>query len=157
MNEQTKPLIRIGILVGVFVLAGLVTVVILTLLGPINGTVTSSCILRLGMDYTQIDLEGAVPANYTAVAVAGSTRLELACPSDHEAGSSTSNHIAMRCGLSDLTVSHIDQTLEEVTITISWQGGGKTQTFHPEYELWYPNGKGCPPERHKAFLTMHLP
>jgi hypothetical protein len=38
MNEQTKQLVRIGILVGVFVLAGLATVVILTLMGPSIGT-----------------------------------------------------------------------------------------------------------------------
>jgi hypothetical protein len=112
--------------------------------------------MMLGYDYTQVNLEGNVPASYSVVATANSTRLELACPSDREAGSSTSSHIGMRCGSDGLRLNHIDQTLDELTVTISWKDGSKSETFHPDYEPWYPNGKGCD-MRQQAFLTMHLP
>jgi len=41
--------------------------------------------------------------------------------------------------------SHSDTPPEELTVTVIFKGKKITKTFHPEYEVHYPNGENCDP------------
>ena len=43
-------------------------------------------------------------------------------------------------------VQFVSFSPEELTVTLRWDGGELTNRVVPEYRIFYPNGKACPPE-----------
>jgi hypothetical protein len=97
-------------------------------------------------DGLTVQLQGSIPAAFSVEATApGGETTVVVCP---EGGA------GVVCGVDQLVFEGF--TREEVTITISWDGGSLTETFRPAYETFRPNGPDCPPECRQAEITMRL-
>lgn len=45
---------------------------------------------------------------------------------------------------------------EDLTVTVTVDGQQITRTFHPEYEIWHPNGEECEPMCYFATIEFDL-
>lgn len=97
------------------------------------------------VDGLGVELEGMVPEAYRIEAVAADGQTL--------AGDCPNGEAMVNCGRQQVFFEAFAP--EEVTITVTWDGGSASETYRPDYQTVLPNGPGCPPECKQA--TVELP
>ena len=97
-----------------------------TLIGCINGITAT--------------LTGKIPATFTAAAT----------------GSDGTTAESFTCAGGCTYIAFPNFSPPEATITITWDGGSKTVTVRPTYDVSYPNGISCGPQCHTGAVTINL-
>jgi hypothetical protein len=136
MKTRTLLLFIAGAILLALLVLGVV-VVVLTLMGPSINPVGRTCTLMACMDGFTVRFEGEIPAEYSAD-VTGDDGSHFATTCEITEGSATGDGCLPGGGLEIRNM-----TPGEVTITVTWDGGSKTETFQQTYEHVEPNGPGC--------------
>jgi hypothetical protein len=104
----------------------------------------------------QIGLKGGAPADFVLRAVDSSgAELSVHCLNGRVAQDidTTSGHSAL-CGSDGVTF--LDFSPTEVTVSVDWVGGKRSERYRPEYRTFRPNGPGCEPECPSARIQFIL-
>ncbi len=142
---------RIALALGGLLALAFLVIVVLTLLGPSIGEVGPKCTAMLCENGFRVQFSGSVPSDYTAE-VTGSDGQHFTATCHIEPGKTIGNNCLPGGGVD------VQMTSPEVTITVRWSGGSKTQVFHPTYQHLFPNGTACPGDCQRADnQTMSLP
>lgn len=102
-------------------------------------------------DEVAVIVSGALPAAYTIdLAAAGLETISLTCTNGQS--SEASIHECRPDGAVFRGLAP-----DEVTVTLTWEGGIVSDTVQPTYATTQPNGPDCPPTCRQGSLTLTLP
>jgi hypothetical protein len=132
------------------ILGLIVVIVVLTLLGPMIGTVYS-CPPVACPDGVTIYFEGPLPPDHTFEAVTDAGRFAYVCR-DGQRVEGTVEGVSLGQCTTWLEIHGLKP--KKMTITVTWEGGGKTETFYPVYEAVGP--ERCM-DCHRARVVVELP
>ena len=153
---KKRNLISIAMkLVSIVSLVAVVGIYLLTLLGPNPGDYppTNICTMIGCSDSLWVHLTGELPQSYTIKAANWFSfySVTIDCPNDQDSAKAWCKE--------DGAVFFSDPRSipNELTITVTWEGHSKTETFKPVYSTYRPNGPDCEPECLKSDVTVELP
>lgn len=102
-------------------------------------------------DELRIVVDGALPPTYTIdLAAPGLEPVSLTCTNGQS--SEASIHECRPDGAVFRGLAP-----DEVTVTLTWEGGIVSDTLHPTYAEAQPNGPDCPPTCRQGTATLTMP
>jgi len=157
-SKNKKPL---AFLLFGFVSVGFFGILLLMFLGPIVGDVFCTLADCMG-DGVHIDFIGQIPDSYSVEVVFPSGKRKITCDNtslDNDFRFVGGDH----CKQNGVFFEQIDSESdpsdtppEELVVTVIYDGKQVTKTFHPEYEIDYPNGEDCPPMCYYATIEFDV-
>jgi hypothetical protein len=127
-GEVKLPTWALLVILGIIIL-----IAVLTLLGPVIGPI--DCTPVACLDGVTIYFEGPLPPDHTFEAVTDAGRFAYVCR-DGQRVEGTVEGVNLGQCTTWLEIHGL--TPKKMTITVTWEGGGKTETFYPVYEAVEP-------------------
>ncbi|MEW6029563.1 MAG: hypothetical protein ACOYZ8_09750 [Chloroflexota bacterium] len=154
-NKRTFPFVFGGVLL----LTG-AAIVVLMLIGPLVTDQFCTLVGCLG-DGVHIILVGEIPDSYSVEVDFPSGKRSVSCFTlfpvrrDDFPGDSCTEYGAFFEQID--SQSHSDKPPEKLTVTVDFFNGQRiTKTFHPDYQISYPNGEHCDPMCYYATIYFDI-
>ncbi len=111
------------------------------------------CTLIGCIETLTVEFQGALPSDFLVEATTpDGSSVQVHCIDGQAEESATFSGMC-----SENSVSFYDFAPDEVTITVTWDGGEFSQTVRPNYTISYPNGPDCPPGCKAGTVQLQMP